>query len=86
MPEYSFQVFPSVPLPTSTLGKARIELKKTGGSTVTVMTVRNGASGFSSLHAITKEETDFLWRKFVNTLQRGKTHEYRKSSSRFLPP
>lgn len=86
MPEYGFQVFPPVPLPINTLGNARIELKKTNGSTVTVMAVRNGASGFSSLHAITREETDFLWRKFINTLQQGKTHEYRKSSFRFLPP
>lgn len=86
MPEYDFQVSPPVPLPINTLGNARIELKKTGVSTVRVMAVRNDVSDFSSLHAITKAETDLLWRKFVTALQRGKTHDYRKSSFRFLPP
>ncbi|MFZ2388364.1 MAG: hypothetical protein WAW69_11250 [Polaromonas sp.] len=86
MPEYGFRVPPPVPLPINTLGNARTELKKTNVATVTVMAVRNDASGFSSLHTITREETDFLLRKFVNALQRGRTHEYRKSSFRFLPP
>ena len=84
--EYGFQVLSPAPLPINTWGKTRIQLSKLEKSTVRVMAVRNKANGFSDFHAFTMGEPDLPWRKFVNALQSGTTHEDLENATRFIPP
>ena len=84
--EYGFQALSPAPLPVNTWGEARIQLGNLEKSTVRVMAVRDKANGFSGFYAFTMGESDLPWRKFVNALQSGATHEDLENATRFLPP
>jgi hypothetical protein len=82
---YGFQVFSRTPLPLDVWGEAIIELGQSEKSIMKVMGVREDANRFHGFYAFKVAEPDLSWRKFVNAMQSGTTHEDLDNATRFLP-
>jgi len=82
---YGFQVFSRTPLPLDVWGDAIIELGQSEKSIMKVMGVREDANRFHGFYAFKVAEPDLSWRKFVNAMQSGTTHDDLDNATRFLP-
>ena len=72
-------------IPTKVWGKATIQLGNNEQSTVQAMAVRGKDNGGNIFYGFTLAEPDRAWRKFVNALTVGVTHEDLEHATRFMP-
>jgi len=80
-----FSVLSRTPLPMDTWGDASIQLGQTEKSIVKAIVVRKAGNGLGGLYAFKLAEPDLAWRKFVNAMQSGTTHDDLDNATRFLP-
>lgn len=84
MSEHGFQALSKDAVPLNVWGEAKIELGRLERSTVKVMAVRTDAVGVGGFYGFKLVEPDLTWRKFVNALESGTTHEDLENATRFL--
>ena len=72
-------------IPTKLWGKATIQLGNNEQSTVQAMAVRGKDNGENIFYGFMLADPDKAWRKFVNALTVGVTHEDLEHATRFLP-
>ncbi len=82
---YGFQVYSKVALPLSEWGAATIELGSAEKSFTKAIAVRDRANGMPGFYGFQLAEPDLAWRKFVNAMQSGTTHDDLDHATRFLP-
>jgi GNAT superfamily N-acetyltransferase len=82
--EHGFQALSKDAVPLNVWGEAKIELGRLERSTVKVMAVRTDAVGVGGFYGFKLVEPDLTWRKFVNALESGTTHEDLENATRFL--
>jgi GNAT superfamily N-acetyltransferase len=82
--EYGFQAYAKDELPLNTWSSATVHLGKTEISVVKALAIRDKANGFNGFYGFRVGEPDLIWRKFVNVLQQGHTHEDLEHSTMFL--
>ncbi len=81
---YGFQVYSQVALPLGEWGEATIALGKSERSFTKAIAVRDRANGMPGFYGFELAEPDLAWRKFVNAMQSGTTHDDLDNASRFL--
>ena len=82
---YGFQVYSKVALPLGEWGEATIELGSAEKSFTKAIAVRDRANGMPGFYGFQLAEPDLAWRKFVNAMQSGTTHDDLDHATRFLP-
>ena len=82
--EYGFQAISRTPLPLNTWGEASIQLGKTEQSVIKVMAIWDRIEGASGAYGFKVAQPDLPWKKFVNAMQWGATHEDLDNATRFL--
>ena len=82
---YGFQVYSQVSLPLGCWGEVSIQLGKAEKSFTQAVAVRERANGLPGYYGFQVAEPDLSWRKFVNAVQSGTTHEDLDNATRFLP-
>ncbi|MDP3537338.1 MAG: GNAT family N-acetyltransferase [Azonexus sp.] len=82
--EFGFQAFAKIDLPLNIWSLATVHLGKCDISVVKVLAVRDKANGYNGFYGFRVGEPDLIWRKFVNALQQGHTHEDLEHSTMFL--
>lgn len=82
---YGFQVYSKMALPLGEWGEAEIELGKSEKSFTKAIAVRDRANGMPGFYGFQLAEPDLAWRKFVNAMQSGTTHDDLDNATRFLP-
>lgn len=82
---FGFAVLSHEPLPTDCWGEATIQLGRSERSTVKAMAVREHINRLDGFYAFRLAEPDLAWRKFVNAMQSGTTHDDLDNATRFLP-
>ncbi len=82
---YGFQVYSQVALPLGEWGEALIKLGSAEKSITKAKAVRDRANGLAGFYGFQLAEPDLAWRKFVNAMQSGSTHEDLDNATRFLP-
>lgn len=81
---FGFQAHSTDPLPLNVWSDATVQLGRLEQSTVKALAVRDRANGFNGFYGFRLGEPDIIWRKFVNVLQQGKTHEDLENATMFL--
>jgi hypothetical protein len=81
---FGFQAHATTPLPLNVWSDAKVHLGRLELSTVKALAVRDNANGFNGFYGFKLGEPDLIWRKFVNALQQGKTHEDLEHATMFL--
>jgi hypothetical protein len=81
---FGFQAHATTPLPLNVWSDAKVHLGRLELSTVKALAVRDNANGFNGFYGFKLGEPDLIWRKFVNALQQGKTHEDLEHATLFL--
>lgn len=81
---FGFQAHAKTPLPLNVWSDAKVHLGRLELSTVKALAVRDNANGFNGFYGFKLGEPDLIWRKFVNALQQGKTHEDLEHATMFL--
>jgi hypothetical protein len=82
---YGFQVYSQVALPLGDWGEALVELGSAEKSFTKAKAVRDRANGLPGFYGFQLAEPDLAWRKFVNAMQSGTTHDDLENATRFLP-
>lgn len=82
--EYGFQAYAKVPLPLNIWSLATVYLGKAEVSVVKALAVRDKANGFNGFYGFRVGEPDLIWKKFVNALQYGHTHQDLEHATLFL--
>lgn len=82
--EYGFQAYAKVELPLNIWSLATVYLGKMEVSVVKALAVRDKANGFNGFYGFRVGEPDMVWKKFVNALQQGHTHEDLEHATMFL--
>lgn len=82
---YGFQVYCQVSLPLDCWGEASIQLGKAEKSFIQAVAVRERANGLPGYYGFQLAEPDLSWRKFVNAVQSGTTHDDLDNATQFLP-
>lgn len=82
--EFGFQAYAKVGLPLNIWSFATVNVGKNEISVVKVLAVRDRANGFNGFYGFRLGEPDLVWRKFVNALQQGHTHEDLEHATMFL--
>jgi GNAT superfamily N-acetyltransferase len=82
--EFGFQAYAKVELPLNIWSFATVNVGKNEISVVKVLAVRDRANGFNGFYGFRLGEPDLVWRKFVNALQQGHTHEDLEHATMFL--
>lgn len=82
--EYGFQAYAKEDLPLNIWSSATVHLGKSEVSFVKALAVRDSANGFNGFYGFRVGEPDLIWRKFVNALQQGHTHQDLEHSTMFL--
>lgn len=82
---YGFQVHSRAALPLGEWGEATIELGKSEKSFNKAVAVRERVDGMPGFYGFQLAEPDLAWRKFVNAMQSGTTHDDLDNATRFLP-
>ncbi|HSV50835.1 MAG TPA: GNAT family N-acetyltransferase [Burkholderiaceae bacterium] len=79
-----FQAYSPIPLPLNIWGEATVHLGKTEVSKVKAMAVRDKTNGFNGFYGFQLAEPDLIWRKCVNALESGQTHEDLEHATMFM--
>lgn len=79
-----FQAYSPIPLPMNVWGEATVNLGKTEVSKVKAMAVRDKTNGFNGFYGFQLAEPDLVWRKCVNALESGQTHEDLENATMFM--
>ncbi len=82
--EFGFQAYTKEELPLNIWSSATVHLGKSEISVVKVLAVRGKANGFNGFYGFRVGEPDLIWRKFVNVLQQGHTHEDLEHATLYL--
>ena len=82
--EYGFQAIARTPLPLNTWSEASIQLGKSEQSVIKVMAVWDKIDGASGAYGFKVAQPDLPWKKFVNAMQWGATHDDLDNATRFL--
>jgi hypothetical protein len=82
---YGFQVHSQAALPLGEWGEVAIELGKSEKSFNKAMAVHDRVNGLPGFYGFQLAEPDLAWRKFVNAMQSGTTHDDLDHATRFLP-
>ena len=82
--EYGFQALSRTPLPLNTWGEASIQLGKSEQSVIKVMAVWDKIDGATGAYGFKVAQPDLPWKKFVNAMQWGATHDDLDNATRFL--
>ena len=82
--EYGFQAYTKDDLPLNIWSSATVCLGKSEVSVIKALAVRDHANGFNGFYGFRVGEPDLIWRKFVNALQKGRTHEDLEHATLFL--
>jgi hypothetical protein len=82
---YGFQVYSPTSLPLGDWGEAIVNLGQSEKSFTKAIAVRERANGMSGYYGFQLAEPDLAWRKFVNAMQSGTTHDDLDNATRFLP-
>lgn len=83
--DHGFLAHSKTPLPTHVWGEASIRLGSEEQSTMKAMAVRGKHNGAYWFYGFKLAEPDLPWRKLVNALRSGSTHEDLDNATRFLP-
>lgn len=73
--EYGFQAYAKESLPLNVWSSVTVRLGRSETSVLKALAVRDCANGFNGFYGFRVGEPDLIWRKFVNALQHGRTHE-----------
>jgi hypothetical protein len=65
-------------------GEATVNLGKTEVSKVKAMAIRDKTNGFNGFYGFQIAEPDLVWRKCVNALEAGQTHEDLENATMFM--
>lgn len=79
-----FQAYSPIPLPLNIWGEATVNLGKSEVSKVKAMAVRDKTNGFNGFYGFQLAEPDLIWRKCVNALESGQTHEDLEHATMFM--
>ncbi|HXE38239.1 MAG TPA: GNAT family N-acetyltransferase [Azonexus sp.] len=82
--EYGFQAYAKVELPLNIWSLATVYLGKAEMSVIKALAVRDKANGFNGFYGFRVGEPDLIWKKFVNALNQGRTHEDLEHATMFL--
>lgn len=82
--EYGFQAYAKEDLPLNIWSSATVRLGKSEVSVIKALAVRDHANGFNGFYGFRVGEPDLIWRKFVNALQKGRTHEDLEHATLYL--
>ena len=82
--EFGFQAYAKDRLPLDQWSSATVHLGKSEISVVKALAVREKANGFNGFYGFRVGEPDLIWRKFVNVLQQGHTHEDLEHATLYL--
>jgi len=82
--EYGFQAYAREDLPLNIWSSATVCLGKSEVSVIKALAVRDHANGFNGFYGFRVGEPDLIWRKFVNALQKGRTHEDLEHATLYL--
>ena len=82
---YGFEVYSKATLPLGIWAEAMIELGESEKSFLKAVAVRDRANGVPGFYGFQLAEPDLAWRKFVNAMQSGTTHDDLDNATRFLP-
>lgn len=82
--EFGFQAYAKVELPLNIWSLATVYLGKAEMSVVKALAVRDKANGFNGFYGFRVGEPDLIWKKFVNVLNQGRTHEDLEHATMFL--
>ncbi|RIX45496.1 MAG: GNAT family N-acetyltransferase [Rhodocyclales bacterium GT-UBC] len=82
--EFGFQAYAKDALPLNTWGSAIVQLGKKERAVVKALAVRDKANGFNGFYGFRVGEPDLIWKKFVNALQNGRTHDDLAHATLFL--
>ncbi len=80
-----FSVLSQASLPMDCWGDATVYLGQTEKSFIKAISVREHGNGEDGFYAFKLAEPDVAWRKFVNAMQAGTTHNDLDDATRFLP-
>jgi hypothetical protein len=79
-----FQAYSPIPLLLNVWGEATVNLGKSEVSKVKAMAVRDKTNGFNGFYGFQIAEPDLAWRKCVNALEAGQTHEDLENATMFM--
>lgn len=82
--EFGFQAYAKVELPLNIWSLATVYLGKAEMSVIKALAVRDKANGFNGFYGFRVGEPDLIWKKFVNVLNQGRTHEDLEHATMFL--
>lgn len=82
---YGFLVLSRTALPMDNWGEATVQLGQSEKSVVKAVAIREHTNGLNGFYAFKLAEPDLSWRKFVNAMHAGTTHDDLENATQFMP-